>query len=162
MSITRLSGGLTPGDGSDPRTFPEIFNGVADTIESQGSAITGAESDIDTLQSEMDDVQQEKVGVLIAGSDSITVDFSTETPLVSRSVSGTAVTVSGSNYEAGVTRTVRLLGGGSEASLSVPADWVFVGNAVGTSVPAGTAVVISATAFGTAATDVVAAYAEEA
>lgn len=50
MSITRLSGGLTPGDGSDPRTFPEIFNDVADTIESQGSAITGAESDIDDLE----------------------------------------------------------------------------------------------------------------
>lgn len=50
MSITRLSGGLTPGDGSDPRTFPEIFNDVADTVESQGSAITGAESDIDDLE----------------------------------------------------------------------------------------------------------------
>lgn len=160
--VTRLSGGLTPADGTDPRTFPSIWNATASTIETQGSAISTAESDIDTLQSEMDEVQQEKVGVVTAGSDSISVDFSTETPLVSRDVSGTAVTVSGSNYEAGVTRTVRILGGGSDASLSVPGDWVFVGNAVGTSVPAGTAVVISATAFGTAATDVIAAYAEEA
>jgi hypothetical protein len=33
MSITRLSGGLTPADGSDPRTFPTIFNDAADLIE---------------------------------------------------------------------------------------------------------------------------------
>jgi hypothetical protein len=33
MSITRLSGGLTPADGSDPRTFPTIFNAAADYIE---------------------------------------------------------------------------------------------------------------------------------
>lgn len=34
ISVTRLSGGLTPADGSDPRTFPAIWNGTADTIES--------------------------------------------------------------------------------------------------------------------------------
>jgi hypothetical protein len=40
MTIVRLSGGLTPGDGSDPRTFPEIFNAAADVIEAtQGSAV---------------------------------------------------------------------------------------------------------------------------
>jgi hypothetical protein len=33
MSITRLSGGLTPGDGADPRTFPAIWNDTADLIE---------------------------------------------------------------------------------------------------------------------------------
>lgn len=34
MSITRLTGGLTPGDGADPRTFPAIFNALADDIDS--------------------------------------------------------------------------------------------------------------------------------
>jgi hypothetical protein len=33
MSVTRLSGGLTPGDGADPRTFPAIWNATADYIE---------------------------------------------------------------------------------------------------------------------------------
>jgi len=51
--VTRLSDGLTPGDGSDPRTFPSIWNATAGTIESQGSAITAAEADIDTLQSDV-------------------------------------------------------------------------------------------------------------
>jgi hypothetical protein len=34
VSITRLSGGLTPGNGSDPRTFPAIWNATADELES--------------------------------------------------------------------------------------------------------------------------------
>jgi hypothetical protein len=33
MSVTRLSGGLTPGNGGDPRTFPAIWNGTADGLE---------------------------------------------------------------------------------------------------------------------------------
>ena len=36
MSITRLSGGLTPADGADPRTFPTIFNEAADVIDDLG------------------------------------------------------------------------------------------------------------------------------
>lgn len=33
ISIGRLSGGNTPADGSDPRTFPAIWNATADTLE---------------------------------------------------------------------------------------------------------------------------------
>jgi hypothetical protein len=33
MSIERLSGGLTPADGGDPRTFPAIWNATADDLE---------------------------------------------------------------------------------------------------------------------------------
>lgn len=33
MSITRLSGGLSPANGSDPRTFPTIWNETANDIE---------------------------------------------------------------------------------------------------------------------------------
>jgi hypothetical protein len=40
MTVTRLVGGLTPGDGSDPRTFPAIFNAAADVIDAtEGSAV---------------------------------------------------------------------------------------------------------------------------
>ena len=147
-SVTRLTGGVTPADGADPRTFPAIWNATATVIESNESAGSA--------------VLQDKAGVLVADSDTVELDFSTETPLVSRSVSGTAVTVTGSSYEAGVTRTLRILGGSSEASLTVPGDWVFVGGAAGTSIGSGVTAVITATAFGTAATDVVAAFAVEA
>jgi len=34
ISLTRLSGGNTPADGSDPRTFPAIWNASATAIES--------------------------------------------------------------------------------------------------------------------------------
>jgi hypothetical protein len=44
-----LIGGLTPGDGADPRTFPAIFNDAADTIEAQGTAIADLE-DLNPVQ----------------------------------------------------------------------------------------------------------------
>jgi len=50
MAITRLSGGLTPANGSDPRTFPAIFNGAADDIEQAEADIAAAETDIGNLQ----------------------------------------------------------------------------------------------------------------
>lgn len=50
MTITRLSGGLTPGDGANPRTFPAIWNPTADTIEAQGSAIVSQGSAIADLE----------------------------------------------------------------------------------------------------------------
>ena len=44
ISITRLSGGNTPADGSDPRTFPAIWNATAATLEANvgegGGSIT--------------------------------------------------------------------------------------------------------------------------
>lgn len=33
LSITRLSGGTSPADGSDPRTFPGIWNATATALE---------------------------------------------------------------------------------------------------------------------------------
>ena len=97
-----------------------------------------------------------------AGSDTIALDFSTGAGFVTRTASGTAVSITGSNYTLGATRTVRLIGGAAEASLTVPGDWTFVGNAAGTALGTAIAAVITATCFGTAATDVIAAYAEQA
>lgn len=57
MTVTRLSGGLTPGDGGDPRTFPAIFNDAADVIDATagsavalGSAVASQGSAIDVLE----------------------------------------------------------------------------------------------------------------
>lgn len=54
MAITRLTGGLTPADGSDPRTFPAIWNDAVDDIEA-------AESDIDTLENRLDTITTDEV-----------------------------------------------------------------------------------------------------
>lgn len=43
ISITTLSGGNTPADGSDPRTFPAIWNSTATQLE-------GVATDLDTLE----------------------------------------------------------------------------------------------------------------
>jgi len=50
MAVTRLSGGLTPANGSDPRTFPAIWNATATDIEAAEADIAAAESDIVDLQ----------------------------------------------------------------------------------------------------------------
>ena len=50
MAITRLSGGLTPADGSDPRTFPSIFNVAADEIEAVEGRVSTVEGDVSDLQ----------------------------------------------------------------------------------------------------------------
>lgn len=102
------------------------------------------------------------LGVTASGSDTIALDFATGDGFVTRTASGTAVSITGSNYTLGATRTVRLIGGASVASLTVPNDWTFVGSAAGTALGTAVTAVVTATCFGTAATDVVAAFAEEA
>jgi hypothetical protein len=56
MPITRLTGGLTPADGSDPRTFPTIFNDAADRIEQNDSDIDALDTRVDNLTT--DDVAE--------------------------------------------------------------------------------------------------------
>jgi hypothetical protein len=43
ISLTRLSGGITPANGSDPRTFPAIWN-------TSSTAIEAVAADLDTLE----------------------------------------------------------------------------------------------------------------
>ena len=162
MAVTRLTGGLSPANGNDPRTFPQIWNATADDIEqtesdvaSQGSAVSVLETDVDVLQA----------GFVSHGTSTggtVALNFSSGNALVSHLISGSSVAVTGVSYLPGFTRTVRLHGGTAVASLDVPADWVFVGNAAGTAIGTATTVVVTATSFGTAASQVVAAYAEEA
>ena len=52
ITITRLSGGNTPADGSDPRTFPAIWNATATSLE--GIAINDISDVVITSQSSGD------------------------------------------------------------------------------------------------------------
>lgn len=54
MAVTRLSGGLTPANGSDPRTFPAIWNATADDIEQAEIDIAAAEVDIANIETALD------------------------------------------------------------------------------------------------------------
>ena len=53
ISITTLSGGNTPADGSDPRTFPAIWNATATALEGVADDLDTAEGAISTLQSDV-------------------------------------------------------------------------------------------------------------
>jgi hypothetical protein len=67
VTIIRLTGGLTPGDGSDPRTFPEIFNAAADVIEAQGSAVLSQGSAIAVIEGwNLDDLNDVSYGTALA------------------------------------------------------------------------------------------------
>jgi hypothetical protein len=50
LDIERLTGGLTPADGADPRTFPAIWNGTADDLEAVEGRVTVNEGDISSLE----------------------------------------------------------------------------------------------------------------
>jgi hypothetical protein len=63
MAVTRLSGGLTPANGSDPRTFPAIWNATADDIEQ-------AETDIAAAELDIIDLQNDKANIINTDSDS--------------------------------------------------------------------------------------------
>jgi hypothetical protein len=166
MPVIRLSGGLTPGDPSDPRTFPAIWNETADVIDANEAGVVALGTAVDgklslsggTLTGSLT-APNVRLGVITAGSDSVALDFSTD-GFVSRQVSGTAVAVTASGYLAGRTKTLRLVGGTAVASVTVPSDWKFVGGAAGTALGTATTAILTATAFGTAASSVVAAWAE--
>jgi hypothetical protein len=167
---------LSPANGNDPRTFPQIWNATADDIEqtesdvaSQGSAVSVLETDVasqgsavSVLETDVDVLQAGFVSHGTSTGGTVALNFSSGNALVSHLISGSSVAVTGVSYLPGFTRTVRLHGGTAVASLDVPADWVFVGNAAGTAIGTATTVVVTATSFGTAASQVVAAYAEEA
>jgi hypothetical protein len=157
--VTRLSGGLTPANGADPRTFPAIWNATAVDIETAESEIDVLQSDIDVLQSETDVLQAGVVSLGTSTGGTASLDFTSGEVLLSHQVSGAAVTIAASGYQPGSTRTLRLLGGTAVASVTTPSDWVFVGGAAGTSIGTATTVIVTATSFGTAASNVVAAYA---
>lgn len=53
MAIDRLSGGLTPADGSDPRTFPTIFNDAADEIERVDDDLTALDGRVTTTEGDI-------------------------------------------------------------------------------------------------------------
>jgi len=136
------------------------------TVYAQGTAVTGLEaSKVDVAGDTMTGgltAPNVTLGVTAAGSDTVALDFSTGDGFVSRAVGGTAVVVTGSDYTEGATKTVRFVGGTAVASLSFPAEWTFVGSAAGTALGTAVTAVVTATSFGTAASDVVAAFAEEA
>lgn len=98
------------------------------------------------------------LAVTTAGSNTITLNFDLDR-LYTRAADGN-VTFAGANYTAAKSVTVRVTADGTARDLSFPADWKFV-SIKPTSLAANKTGVLATTCFGTAASDVVAAWAFE-
>lgn len=133
---------------SGERLYAEDLNGNFNNLDSR---LATAETDIDALEAAT-------LAVDTASSDTVNLNFSADR-LVKRAVAGN-VTFTGSNYTAGKSVTVRLVGDGSSRDLSFPADWKFV-SIKPTALAANKTGVLATTCFGSAASDVVAAWAFE-
>lgn len=96
------------------------------------------------------------IGLTTLASDSITLDFSGETGLYTRTAAGN-ITFTASNYRAGSIKTVRIIPGASSRNLTFPASWVFVGTKP-TAVAASKVGILTITSFGTTEGDCVAAW----
>lgn len=173
MATTPNFGWPTPDDTDQLSDGAAAIRGLGDAIDAsvtaQGTAIAGVESALDGKVAKAGDTMTGAldapnvgIGVTVAGSDTIALNFGTGDGFVTRTVSGSSVSITGTGYAPGRTKTVRIIGGAGAATLSVPAEWVFVGQAAGTAIGTAATVVVTATSFGTAAADVVAAFAEEA
>ena len=97
------------------------------------------------------------IGLTTLGSDSISLNFSGETGLYTRTAAGN-ITFTASNYRAGSIKTVRVIPGGSSRNLTFPSSWVFVG-VKPTSIAANKTGILTVTSFGTTEGDCVAAWA---
>jgi len=96
------------------------------------------------------------IGLTTLNSDSIALNFSSETGLYTRSAAGT-ITFTASNYRAGAIKTVRIVPGASSRTLNFPTNWVFMGTKPAT-IAANKIGILTVTSFGTTESDCVAAW----
>jgi hypothetical protein len=97
------------------------------------------------------------IGLTTLTSDSIALNFSSETGLYTRTAAGT-ITFTASNYRAGSIKTVRVIPGASSRTLNFPTNWVFLGTKPAT-VAANKTGILTVTSFGTTEEDCVATWA---
>jgi len=121
--------------------------------------ITGTLSNQTDLQAALDDKANLPSATTLAYAASVVLDFA--------GADFQTVTLAGvlefttSNLAAGRSKTVRIIGDGSERALTFPGGWTFVGAAAPATLAANKTAVLTTTSFSTTDADVVAAYAAE-
>jgi len=103
---------------------------------------------------------QRELGTTLGTTGSIDLDFTANELQLMPAMTGN-VTFTGSNYVAGGTKTIRIIGGGSAYTLAFPAGWKFV-NEAPTDLAIGKYAVLTLTSTTTAEAGVICAYAVEA
>lgn len=110
------------------------------------------------LNDRITDLENAALAFETAGSNTIDLNFSDDR-MVTRLLDGNA-TFTGSNYTQAKSITVRIQCDGTERDLAFPADWKFVSYKP-SAISAGKTAILTASCFGSSASEVVAAWATE-
>ena len=102
---------------------------------------------------------QRELGTTLGTTGTIDLDFSTNELQLQPALTG-AIVYTGSNYVAGGSKTIRIIGGASAYGFTFPANWKFV-NTVPADLAIGKYAVLTLTSTTAADTGVIAAYAVE-
>jgi hypothetical protein len=96
------------------------------------------------------------VGLTIAATNSINLDFSGETGLYTRLANGNII-FTASNYRPGVIKTIRVVSDSTIRTLTFPTSWVFVNPKPSATIANATGI-LTVTSFGTTEADCVATW----
>jgi hypothetical protein len=129
---------------------------VRDNSQYLKDEVDGLDAETSSLESRTTALEQASLVVETAESNAVELNFS-EDRIVTRTATG-AVSVTGVNYTAGKSITLRIVPGSSSRSLSFPAAWNFV-SFKPTTIAADKTGVLAVTAFGNVESDAVAAWA---
>ena len=100
---------------------------------------------------------QNALGTALGTTGTIDLDFSTNELVTMAAMTGN-VTFTASNYAAGRTKTIRIIGGASAFTFTFPAGWKFLGAAAPASLAIGKYAVLTLTSISTTEAEAVAAY----
>jgi len=115
-----MSGGMG-GGAESPSEFPIV---LGDTSIAAGSTNTSIN---ELTLTDLVRIQRD-IGTALGTTGTINLDFITNEIQLMPAMTG-AVTFTGSNYVAGATKTIRIIGGSSAYGFAFPAGWKFVNEA---------------------------------
>lgn len=119
----------------------------------------GAPTDNAALAAALDDKANLPSATTLTYATSVELDFA-GADFQSVTLAG-VIEFTTSNLAAGRSKTIRIIGDGSERALTFPAGWIFVGAAAPATLAANKTSVLTMTSFSTTDADVVAAYTAE-
>lgn len=137
-------------------------SGVTSAIQTQLNArvsLTGAETVDGKTFTGVVRIQN-ALGSALATTGTVDIDFSTNEVVTMAAMTGN-VTFTGSNYAAGRSKTIRIIGGASAFTFAFPSGWKFMGSAAPASLAIGKYAILTLFSVSTTEAEVIAAYAAQ-
>lgn len=149
------------------------FTGLGQIAAGDGLDKTGNTLDVDSTVARTTGAQtldgktltgvpriQNTLGSALATTGTVDIDFSTNEVVTMAAMTGN-VTFTGSNYAAGRSKTIRIIGGASAFTFAFPSGWKFVGAAAPASLGIGKYAILTLFSVSTTEAEVIAAYAAQ-